>query len=67
MQRNNSSTTLVWSVKLLIHVSVTGNLHFLWTERSDNDYIYACSTKNDVMLVEVRNTQTIRLSVKNGE
>ncbi|XP_060589743.1 neuroglian-like [Ruditapes philippinarum] len=44
-----------------------GNLHFLWAEISDNGYIYGCSTVNNVLLIEVSNTQTIRLTVNDGE
>ncbi|XP_060589756.1 contactin-4-like isoform X2 [Ruditapes philippinarum] len=43
-----------------------GNLHFLWAEKSDNGYIYVCSTFNNVLLIEVSNTETIRLTVNNG-
>ncbi|WAR17044.1 NRG-like protein [Mya arenaria] len=43
-----------------------GTLHFLWVESSDNGYIYACETKNEIILMDVRNTQTFKLNVMTG-
>jgi len=44
-----------------------GFLHFLWTEMSDSNFIYACSTWNDILLIRVRNTETISLTVEHGD
>ncbi|WAR17087.1 NRG-like protein [Mya arenaria] len=43
-----------------------GTLHFLWVESSDNGYIYACETKNEIILMDMRNTHTFKLNVMTG-
>ncbi|XP_052251605.1 neurofascin-like [Dreissena polymorpha] len=66
MVANTLSDTNPVSVGERMIIDPNGSLHFLWVEMSDNGYIYACETKNEIILMDVRNTHTMKLNVQSG-